>query len=332
MKILVTGGAGYIGSHTVGQLLKQGYEVIVYDNLSRGFQNSFPSERVRFVLGDVRDAFLLQRVMKDIKPAAVLHFAAKLVVPESIEQPLEYYENNVQGVVNLLKACQMAQVSKLVFSSTAAVYGDSNRDGSKNFPAGVVHETTPLEPLNPYGSSKMFAERVIQDAERAQDLKSVIFRYFNVAGAAADGSNGQRTDRATQLIKVVAEAAAGRREFVEIYGTDYPTKDGTCIRDYIHVEDLADLHVLGLKYLLEGGSSQVLNCGYGEGASVREVINSMKKVSGVDFKVKEVSRRQGDAAMSIANVDRLKALFQWTPRFQNLDTICEHSYNWEKSN
>lgn len=323
MKVLVTGGAGYIGSHTVQKLLNQGHEVCVYDNLTRGFRESIPEKQVRFVMGDVRDAFLMQRMIKDFSPDAVIHFAAKLVVPESLEQPVEYYENNTFGVMNLIKACQVHKVDKIVFSSTAAVYGDAN-------PTGLVREEDATTPLNPYGASKLFSERILKDAEFAHGIRTVVLRYFNVAGGAVDGSNGQRTERATQLIKVAAEVVVGIRTHLELYGSDYSTPDGTCVRDYIHVEDLADLHVQGLDYLQLGNPGTVLNCGYGHGYSVLDVVAAMKRVSGVDFKVVIKGRRPGDAAQTVADVSKLKTTFAWQPSHDELELICRTALDWEK--
>lgn len=323
MKVLVTGGAGYIGSHTVQKLLKQNHEVCVYDNLTRGFKEAVPEKQVRFVMGDIRDASLLQRVIKDFKADAVVHFAAKLVVPESLEQPTEYYENNTFGVINLLKACQSQSVDKVVFSSTAAVYGNAT-------PQGLVTELSPTEPLNPYGASKLFSERILRDAEAPHGIRSVVLRYFNVAGGAVDGSNGQRTANATQLVKVAAEVVLGKRSHLDLFGSDYPTPDGTCVRDYIHVEDLADLHLLGLKHLEEGNPGTLLNCGYGYGYSVTEVVETMKKVSGVDFKVIRKERRAGDAAQTVADISKLKKTFSWQPQHNNLELICKTALDWEK--
>lgn len=323
MKVLVTGGAGYIGSHTVQKLLKQGHEVCVYDNLTRGFREAVPEKQVRLVMGDVRDAFLLQRVMKDFQPEAVIHFAAKLVVPESLEQPVEYYENNTYGVMNLIKACQQQKVDKIVFSSTAAVYGDANT-------TGLVKEEDATTPLNPYGASKLFSERILKDAEFAHGIRTVVLRYFNVAGGAVDGSNGQRTERATQLVKVAAEVVVGIRPHLELFGTDYPTPDGTCVRDYIHVEDLADLHILGLEHLQLGRAGTVLNCGYGHGFSVSEVVAAMKRVSGVDFKVVIKGRRPGDAAQTVADISKLKGTLAWKPKHDDLELICRTALEWEK--
>lgn len=322
MQVLVTGGAGYIGSHTVQKLLDAGYGVVVYDNITTGFREAIPAG-AELVMGDVRDKLMLSRVMKDKKISAVVHFAAKLIVPESVEKPLDYYENNTAGVLTLAQACLENDVKKVVFSSTAAVYGDASV-------SGLITEASPTGPLNPYGQSKLMSESILRDCEKPHGLKSVCLRYFNVAGAAVSGNNGQRTKNATHLIKVASEAACGKRESVGIFGTDYPTPDGTGVRDYIHVEDLAELHVLALKYLSDGGDSQIFNCGYGRGFSVREVIDTVRKVSGVNFKVIEQPRRAGDAAQLVADSSKIRKAFSWTPKYDNLELICQTAYNWEK--
>lgn len=323
MKVLVTGGAGYIGSHTAQALLEAGHKVVVFDNLSTGFKEAIPAG-CEFVTGDVRNTEALTRVLTDFQIEAVVHFAAKLIVPESVEKPLEYYENNTVGVMSLAHACINAKVDKVVFSSTAAVYGNATTEG-------LITEKSPTAPLNPYGSSKLMSEQILRDCEAPFGLRSVSLRYFNVAGARVAGGNGQRTKDATHLIKVGSEAACGKRAQVGIFGTDYPTTDGTGVRDYIHVEDLADLHVLALKYLQEGGAAEVFNCGYGHGFSVKEVLSTLKKVSGVDFKIVESPRRAGDAANLVANSQKARSVFGWSPRYDNLELICKTAYEWEKS-
>lgn len=322
MKVLVTGGAGYIGSHTVQNLIDAGHQIVVYDNLSTGFKDAIPL-KADFVFGDVRDKLMLSRIMKDKQIEAVVHFAAKLIVPESIEKPAEYYENNTLGVVALVQACLENKIDKVVFSSTAAVYGDAN-EGSE-----AISELAKTAPLNPYGQSKLMSERILFDCEAPHGLRAVCLRYFNVAGAALDGKNGQRTKNATHLIKVASEAACGKRSALGLFGSDYKTHDGTCIRDYIHVEDLADLHVLALQYLGDGGKSEVFNCGYGHGFSVREVIASVKKVSRVDFVVNEQERRPGDAASLVADSSKVKKTFGWTPERDNIELICRSAFEWE---
>lgn len=322
MKVLVTGGAGYIGSHTTRQLLNAGHEVVVYDNLSSGSIDAIPAN-TKFIKADILDTELLCRVMTEEKIEAVIHFAAKLIVSESVHQPLEYYENNTMGVLSLVKSCVAAGVSKVVFSSTAAVYGDSVTDG-------LICESTATSPLNPYGSSKYMSEEILRDSESAHGIHTVILRYFNVAGASNDGVNGQRTKASTHLIKVAAEAAVGKRSKLQVYGTDYPTSDGTCIRDYIHVEDLADIHVHGLDYLVRGGKTEIFNCGYGYGFSVLEVVDMVKKVSSEDFIVEVTDRRAGDAASLVASTSRLKNIFGWKPKYDSLELICRSAVLWEK--
>lgn len=323
MKVLVTGGAGYIGSHTAQALLGAGHQVMVMDNITTGFREAVPVG-VELIQGDVRNGALLAEVLKKNSVDAVIHFAAKLIVPESLEKPIEYYENNTMGVLSLVQACVASNVKKVVFSSTAAVYGDVATNA-------LLTEKTPTAPLNPYGSSKLMSEQILRDCEAPHGLRSVCLRYFNVAGAAEDGKNGQRTANATHLIKVASQAACGKRASVGIFGTDYPTPDGTGVRDYIHVEDLADLHVLALNYLNEGGKPEIFNCGYGHGFSVREVIDTVKKVSGVDFKVEEQPRRAGDAATLVADSSKVRKAFNWTPKRDNLELICKTAYEWERS-
>ena len=322
MNVLVTGGAGYIGSHTTKKLLEAGYGVVVLDNLTAGFLEAVPAG-ADFVMGDIRDKALVSRVMKDKNIHGVVHFAAKLIVPESLENPLDYYENNTLGVLMLAQACLENQIKSVVFSSTAAVYGDANT-------SELIAETSATGPLNPYGQSKLMSEKILRDCEAPYGLKSVCLRYFNVAWASVDGTNGQRTKNATHLIKVASEAACGLRKSVGVFGTDYPTADGTGVRDYIHVEDLADLHVLALKYLEGGGRSEIFNCGYGRGFSVRQVLETVRKVSGQNFAVVEMSRRPGDAAALVADSSKIRKAFGWVPKRDQLDEICQTAYNWEK--
>lgn len=317
--VLVTGGAGYIGSHTTQKLLTAGYKVVVIDNLTTGFQEAVPAG-AEFVKGDVRASDFVVEVMKKFKVEAVIHFAAKLVVPESIEKPAEYHDNNVGGMISMLNACQMAGISKFVFSSTAAVYGEPSSEH-------LISEIAIPKPLNPYGATKLESESLLK---KARAIRSVILRYFNVAGAALDGSNGQRTKGATHLVKVACEAACGKRPSVSIFGTDYPTKDGTGVRDFIYVEDLADLHILALKYLENGGETDTFNCGYGKGTSVRDVLKTVQMVSGSDFTIEERERRPGDSAQVVADPSKIKKAFQWQPRHHDLELICRTSYDWEK--
>ncbi|WP_413587457.1 UDP-glucose 4-epimerase GalE [Bdellovibrio sp. HCB274] len=322
MKILVTGGAGYIGSHTANRLLQENFEVVVYDNLTTGFRAAVP-EKATFVEGDVRDEAKLVEVLKSQKIDAVIHFAAKLNVKESTEKPLEYYENNTSGVLSMTKAMKAAGVKHIVFSSTAALFGDKVQDRS-------IVEDDAKAPLNPYGHSKLMSEQILKDTSDTGGISYCALRYFNVAGASDDGNNGQRTADAFHLIHLGVQAAVGKRKQLQLFGTDYPTPDGTCIRDYIHVEDLADIHLLAVKYLLKGGASNYFNCGYGFGYSVREVINTIKKVSGTDFPVIESERRPGDAASLVADSSKLKNQLGWQPKRANLELICRNAYEWEK--
>ncbi|AFZ34934.1 UDP-galactose 4-epimerase [Stanieria cyanosphaera PCC 7437] len=319
-KILVTGGAGYIGSHTVKQLGESGYDLVVYDNLSTGSPSAILYGEL--VVGDLNDTQSLSQVFKTNNFDAVLHFAASISVPESIVNPLDYYANNTRNTLNLLQCCQEFDVNKFVFSSTAAVYGDT-----KEY---LVKETSPTMPVNPYGCSKLMSERIIQDYSRASNFKYVILRYFNVAGADHSGKIGQSGKKAAHLIKVGCDAALGRRDSVSIFGTDYSTPDGTGIRDYIHVEDLAMAHVNALVYLATNNESQILNCGYGQGYSVREVLTNIKNISGVDFTVIETARRPGDPACVVAAADKIRDLLGWQPKYNSLDTIVSTALAWEK--
>ncbi len=322
MSVLVTGGAGYIGSHAVQNLLAQNEKVVIYDNLSTGLKAALEKEAT-FIFGDIRDGELLTRVLKDYNVESVLHFAAKSVVPESVALPLEYYENNVLGTLQVLKACQKAMVKKIIFSSSASVYGDVQEV--------PILEGSLLAPTNPYGLSKLMGEQMIQDMAQADGLQYVILRYFNVAGAKKDFSNGQRTQNATHLIKVAAEAACGYRKQVEVFGDDYPTLDGTGLRDYIDVEDLVAAHGLALKYLRQGGQNEILNCGYGHGFTVLEVLETMKQVSGQSFEIIRKPRRPGDVAQSYAESSKIRKTLKWQPQFDDLKIICQSAFHWEKN-
>ena len=318
--ILVTGGAGYIGSHTIKQLGEAGYNIVVYDNFSTGSSSALLYGRL--IKGDLQDFSKLADVFEQYEFEAVLHFAASISVPESLVKPLHYYDNNTANTLNLLKCCQKFAVNKLVFSSTAAVYGEV-----KEYP---VTESLPTLPINPYGSSKLMSERIIQDYSQASDLKYIILRYFNVAGADLSGKIGQYGQKAAHLIKVACDAALGRLPSVSIFGTDYPTIDGTGIRDYIHVQDLAKAHLDALTYLQTTAESQVLNCGYGQGYSVRQVIDKVQEISGVDFKVIETARRKGDPACVVAAADKIQTVLGWQPQYNSLDTIISTALAWEK--
>jgi UDP-glucose 4-epimerase len=320
--ILVTGGAGYIGSHTAWQLVQSGRRVVVLDNFYSGHRWAIPAHAT-LVEGDAGDIELVRRVIRENDVGAVIHFAGHIVVPESVGDPLKYYRNNTCVSRNLIAACVAEGVGRFVFSSTAAVYGESA-------PAPVT-EDVPTMPASPYGTSKLMTEWMLRDVANSADFRYVALRYFNVAGARIDGAIGQATPAATHLIKVACEAACGLRDHVAIFGTDYDTADGTCIRDYIHVDDLAAVHLSALAYLERGGASQVLNCGYGSGYTVREVLNTVKKVSATDFAVHEQDRRVGDVPVVVSDPSRLKKLFAWKPRHADLETICRTAYEWERS-
>lgn len=319
MKILVTGGAGYIGSHVVRQLGEAGHDVVVLDNLSTGHDWAVLSGRL--VKMDLADAPALDRLLAAERFDAVMHFAASIVVPESVSEPLKYFRNNTVNLLALLEACARHGMPRFVFSSTAAVYGMP--------PGGRVTEASPLAPISPYGASKAMSERILMDTAAATGLRHVILRYFNVAGADPQGRIGQASRNATHLIKVACEAALGRRPEMPIYGTDYPTRDGTCIRDYIHVDDLARAHLAALDYLSGEGDSTVLNCGYGHGHTVREVIDAICRVSGRGFEVREAGRRAGDPVELVADSDRIRRLFGWQPRHDDLDFIVRTAWAWE---
>ena len=318
--ILVTGGAGYIGSHVVKQLGELGEQVIVLDNLSTGFSESVLYGEL--VVGDTGDMALVEKVLRDHKIESVLHFAAHTIVPESVADPLKYYRNNTCSTRNLLACCQACGVQNFIFSSTAAVYGELE--------GGAATESSPKAPINPYGRSKLMSEWMLQDLCNATEMNSVILRYFNVAGSNPEGKIGQSTQNATLLIKVACEAAIGKRDQIKVFGTDYPTPDGTGIRDYIHVEDLAAAHLSALNYLRSGGQPTILNCGYGHGYSVKEVIESVERVSGNKLNVIESPRRAGDPPKLIANADAIKETLGWEPRFNDLDAIVKTSLDWEK--
>ena len=319
MKVLVTGGAGYIGSHVVRQLGEAGHDIVVFDNLSTGYRWAVTFGEL--VIGDLADEEAIEAVFSQHNFEAVLHFAANIVVPESVANPLKYYSNNTRNTLNLLKVIERHKTPYMVFSSTAAVYGMPEEK--------VLAESQPLVPINPYGASKMMSERMIMDLAAASSLYYVILRYFNVAGANPDGLLGQATPEATHLIKVACECVTGQRDGMSVFGTDYDTRDGTCVRDYIHVEDLAKAHVMALEFMSKGGESQVLNCGYGRGFTVSEVIDVVKRLSGNDFPVERIGRRAGDPDALMADNSKITRTLGWTPDYDNLDTIVGTALAWE---
>ena len=321
MSVLVTGGAGYIGSHMVFGLLDAGEEVVVLDNLSTGFPWAVP-DAAQLVVGDVGDAELVRSLLAHNDVDAIVHFAGSIVVPESVEHPLAYYLNNTCNSCTLIQCAVNAGVKRFIFSSTAAVYGMPQ--------STPVSEDAPLEPISPYGSSKLMTEIMLRDAARAYDVRYVTLRYFNVAGADPRGRAGQSTPHATHLIKVALQAALGQRPYLEVFGSDYPTADGTCVRDYIHVSDLIGAHLAALKYLRGGGESEVLNCGYGRGFSVLEVIEAVKRVTGADFDVRLGSRRLGDPAALVAQTTRIADALDWRAHYDDLETIVGHAFSWER--
>ncbi len=322
MAVLVTGGAGYIGSHMVLALVDAGEEVVVLDDLSTGFARAV-HPKARFVQGDVADEALVLRLIAAHGIDAVIHFAARIVVPESVANPLGYYLANTVKTRALLASIIAAGVKRFVFSSTAAVYG---------MPAeNPVSETTPVNPISPYGASKLMTEWMLRDAAAAHGMNYVALRYFNVAGADPAGRSGQSTPNATHLIKVACETAIGKRNRMEVFGTDYPTADGTCVRDYIHVTDLVAAHLDALKHLRAGGESLTLNCGYGRGYSVLDVIDTVKQLSGKDFPVFYAPRRAGDPAAIVARADKIRAELGWLPKLDNLPTIVTHALAWERT-
>ena len=321
MTVLVTGGAGYIGSHAVHELTDAGKRVVVLDNLSTGSISSLPKSALPIV-GDVGDAALLASIIDEHRIEAIMHFAGSTSVPESIANPVGYYRNNTANSQTLIEAAVNGGVRHFIFSSTAAVYGN---------PASVpIAEDAPMAPLSPYGRSKLMTEMMLRDACEAYGLRHVILRYFNVAGADPQMRTGLSKIGATHLIKVAVEAALGVRPHIDVYGTDYPTRDGTCIRDYIHVSDLARAHSAALHYLQNDGTSITLNCGYSQGYSVREVIEAVRRAVGHDFPVNFVERRPGDIMVSIAAADHVRSVLQWTPQFDNLDAIVHHALAWER--
>jgi UDP-glucose 4-epimerase len=321
MTVLVTGGAGYIGSHMVYALLDAGERVVVLDNLATGFDWAV-AHGAALVVGNAGDQALVAALVAEHQIETIIHFAASVVVPDSVRDPLGYYRNNTVNSHALIEAAVKAGVRHFIFSSTAAVYGNPERV--------PVREDDPTVPASPYGSSKLMTEIMLRDAASAHGLRHVILRYFNVAGADPLGRVGQSTKGATHLIKVAVEAAVGLRPTVKVFGTDYPTPDGTCIRDYIHVCDLVRAHADALAYLRAGGASVTLNCGYGRGFSVLEVIDAVKRISRVNFKVEVAARRWGDPAWVVADSDRARAVLKWQPHFNDLESIVCHALTWER--
>jgi UDP-glucose 4-epimerase len=321
MSVLVTGGAGYIGSHMVHALRDAGEEVLVLDDLSTGFRRLLPATAT-LVIGDVGDAKLVRSLLDANGVDSIIHFAGSIVVPESIEKPLFYYLNNTCSSRTLIQCAVEARVKHFIFSSTAAVYG---------IPDSVpVSERAPLNPISPYGSSKLMTELMLRDAARAHDLRYVALRYFNVAGADPRGRTGQSTSQATHLIKVALQAALGQKAYLEVFGTDYPTQDGTCVRDYIHVSDLVSAHLAALKYLRAGGESQILNCGYGRGFSVLEVVEAVKGVTGINFDIRLGPRRVGDPPRLVADTHCIKSKLDWGWKYDDLQLIVAHALSWER--
>ncbi|MFZ8984961.1 MAG: UDP-glucose 4-epimerase GalE [Steroidobacteraceae bacterium] len=319
--MLVTGGAGYIGSHVVRQLAERGERVIVLDNLSTGHAEAVLGGEL--VVGDTGDVALVNRLLAQHDIKTILHFAAHIVVPESVANPLKYYRNNTANTRTLLECAVEAGVRKFVFSSTAAVYGLPQ--------GGSASEDTPTAPINPYGWSKLMSEWMLRDVSASTPMRHVVLRYFNVAGADPGGRIGQSTPEATHLIKVACQHAVGMRPHVSVFGTDFETDDGTGVRDYIHVEDLASAHLAALDYLAAGGTSTVLNCGYGHGSSVREVLDTVARVAGRPLTIRDEARRPGDPAMLVAHAERIRTLLGWQPKLDDLELIVRHALAWEKA-
>jgi UDP-glucose 4-epimerase len=320
--ILVTGGAGYIGSHMVLALLDAGYQPVILDDFSTGHRRLVP-EMVPVIVGNVGDNIVTRKLFADYKIDAVVHFAASIVVPESVRDPVKYYLNNTVSTARFIASCCAARIKHFIFSSTAAVYGNQDHN--------PIVEAASLRPENPYGHSKIMSEQILKDAARVNDLNYVILRYFNVAGADPAGRAGQLSQPPTHLIKIAVEVACGRRPNMQVFGTDYDTPDGTCIRDYIHVSDLIAAHMKALSHLLVGGESLVANCGYGRGASVRDVVATVGKVAGTQLDVRDVERREGDAAILVADSTRLRSFLGWKPAYDDLEKIIADALAWERN-
>jgi len=321
MAVLVTGGAGYIGSHMVHALVEAGESVVVIDNLSTGFSAFLPAG-VPLFIGDAADENLVEGVIASHKVESIIHFAGSVVVPESMRDPLGYYRNNTMTTRSLLNAAVKGGVNRFIFSSTAAVYGNPDQV--------PVPEHAPTRPLSPYGSSKLMAEIMLHDVATAHGMSYVALRYFNVAGADPQARIGLASVGATHLLKIAVEAATGQRAKIDVFGTDYPTPDGSCIRDFIHVSDLAQAHRSALAYLRDGGPSATLNCGYGRGYSVLETIEAVRRVSGRNFAVQYAPRRAGDIMTMVADTNRIRSLLNWKPQFDDLETIAAHALAWEE--
>ena len=320
MKILVTGGAGYIGSHILNVLGKKGHELVVVDNFSTGRKEAILYGKI--IVEDLGNFDEMENIFREECFDACIHLAGSIIVPESVKKPLEYYKNNMGNSIGLFRLCCQYNVSKVVFSSTAAVYGETTSPWCR--------EDMPTSPTNPYARSKLMTERILQDVAASSRLEYVILRYFNVAGANVEGLIGQSGPNSTHLLKVVLECAVGKRERVDIFGDDYETHDGTCIRDYIHVDDLAMAHESALNYLLEGKGSNTFNCGYGKGHSVRDVISVAKRVTGIDFSTDVVGRRSGDVAELVALTDKIRNQTNWKPRYDDLELIVKTAWEWEQ--
>ncbi len=321
MKVLITGGAGYIGSHMALSLLDEGNKVVILDNLSTGFKNLIPKKSV-FIEGDIEDLDLINRLLCEYNFDAVAHFSGSIKVGESISDPFKYYENNAFKTLKFINLLSKSNTKNLIFSSTAAVYDSSNKE--------LISEASPLNPINPYGYSKLMCERMIQDLSKSSNLKFFILRYFNVAGADPLQRSGQLIEEATHLIKVCVECALRKRKFLEVYGNDYNTQDGTCVRDFIHITDLIAGHMLAIKHLVNGGNSDICNLGYGKGHSVFEIIEKVKAISGYNFSVEIKNRRIGDAVFTVSNPAKMKSLYGWKPIYEDINDIILSSLNWEK--
>jgi UDP-glucose 4-epimerase len=322
MRLFITGGAGYIGSHVVKLLGEKGHDIMVYDDLSSGHEWAVLFGTL--VKGCLSDRLLLDKSIRRFKPDAILHFAAYIKVEESMKEPLKYYVNNTVNTIHLLDAMMQNKVFNLIYSSTAAVYGVPNKS--------PVDEATPLSPISPYGHSKAAVEQILKDLASSSDLRYVSLRYFNVAGADENGKIGQAYKESSHLITRALKTAKGEFNKLSVYGTDYPTPDGTCIRDYIHVNDLSETHSLALNYLFDGGRSDIFNCGYGHGYSVKEVIRMVKSVTDVDFTVEEAGRRSGDPIVLVAGNSKIRKQLGWKPRHDDLRYIVETAWKWEKKN